>query len=156
MKKPLSPQEILETSPQLKADFKFVQKMLKTGYKEEVRRLKTMEKTLKPFLNSKTPVTEGDTAVAVTAFYRELGQMLATIHQNMLFSFDSAFRNSENNLMIQYLASIMAEFARESNLQSVQKKVKKLQKFQNDIIKKTKQKAAKRAAMSKETPWYIR
>lgn len=152
--KKLDPVEILENGQKLKTDMRIPRKILKDAYKEELQRLKTFEKMLKPSLNSRNPITEGDLCLGLTGMIKELQGILLQIHISHLQYVNLVQNHVENNLMIQFLASMMQDFAKESKIKSVQRKLNKMQKFQDHIINYTEQKSKK--TTSQATPWYIK
>lgn len=133
-------EEFLNDFSELKNNMKIARKMFKDGYDNEVKELKTMEKILKSGLKGKEVVTEDYLSIGLIAINRQLQRINNNHHMMNGLILNNAEKTMESVLVVNGIIEILGDFTRDTSLKSVQTKVKKLQKFQNDIIKKVKQK----------------
>lgn len=146
-------EKILNERSKLQLDMKIGWKMLQEVHNEEIQSLKKMEKIVKSGLTSTTPVTEGYLCESLLLMNKELQRIINTQHMFAHTLVRNIEKTLEGVLAVNTIIEILGDFAKESDLKSAQNKIKKLKQFQNNIIKKVKQKEALGSVLN---PSYIR
>lgn len=139
-----SAEDIKREYADLKSEIKIAKKMYKDAYHEDMKETVDIVKIFKTDLENDTPITASDLTLRLLVLTKMIMKMKNEQHMQNKLSVSLMEKSLESVIAVNSIISLLGDFAKDRGLKSVERKVKEIQKFHNEIILKAKQKAEAR------------
>ena len=148
-----SAEDLYKEYDDLKSSIKSAQKMYRDAYKESMDEIRDIIKILKTDVHNETPITSSDLAVGLLVMSKMMMKIQNEQHMQNKLSLGLMEKSLESVIAVNAIIALLGDFAKDRGLKLVERKVKKIEKFHNNIITKAKQRAD---ARTKQDLSYIR